>query len=169
MGRLGILAIVSQWFFAAFLQVGILQNLNIFFTLFLGVFVIYCFNIAKTKTLPYLLLFMVMFVAVFIYAGEMRVDYGGVGVMFIVLLYLARTSRLKTIFVPFVVTTVLITLYFPVNAFFAPLFVGGLFSIFPIMLYNGRLGPRGSKFIFYSFYPAHLFIIIIFRDFIFLF
>ena len=164
--RLGIFAIVSQWFFAAFLQVELAQNLNIFFTLLLGVFVIYCYNFVKEKTLIHLLLFIAMFVLVFGIAFELNTDYGGTGVLFIVLLYLAQKSRKKDIFVPLVLLAIVTILYTPTTTFWLVLFIGGLCSALPMVLYNGKLGYNKLKWVFYVFYPAHLFLLVIFRDYV---
>ncbi|MCL1994635.1 MAG: conjugal transfer protein TraX [Defluviitaleaceae bacterium] len=162
--RLGMFAIISQWFFATFLQVGLLQNLNIFFTLLLGTFVIYCFNGVKTKTWPHLILFIAMFIVIFIYAFELNIDFGGFGVLLIVLLYLAKGATHKKMFTALAAISVLAILYPPLDPSFGlPLFVGSLFSILPMVLYNGKRGWNKLKWLFYVFYPAHMLVIVLVR------
>lgn len=79
-------------------------------------------------------------------AEFLQTDYGGGGVILILIFYLMREHPLAK------------ALCFGAEIIFV---YGGLecyalFSIFPILCYNGKKGPGGLKYLFYVFYPAHL-------------
>lgn len=155
--RLFVFAIVSQLPFTLFLGVPLLANLNIFFTLFLGVLTIHMYNLAKVRGLSYLIAFMFLFVFSYIIAELINVDYGGVGVLFIMLVYLAKVSTKSKILIPISILAIMLVMYYPINYLVTLLFIGGCFSIFPMVYYNGKIGQRlKQRWLFYSFYPAHL-------------
>lgn len=125
---------------------------NVFFTLFLGLLLVYCMNQVEQKykkevivsnILDALLTFAFCAVAVIL-----RTDYNLQGILIIVAFYLFRGNK------------VLLTV--------AMLIVNGMFggtiqalatiAMLPIALYNGQKG-RSAKYLFYIFYPAHLLII----------
>lgn len=57
---------------------------------------------------------------------------------------------------------------YAVNGILAPQF-WMICSVFPIMLYNGKRGPGGrfAKYFFYVFYPAHIWVIVLIKFFLF--
>lgn len=125
---------------------------NVFFTLFLGLLLVYFMNQVEQKykkevivsnILDALLTFAFCAVAV-----VLRTDYNLQGILIIVAFYLFRGNK------------VLLTV--------AMLIVNGMFggtiqalatiAMLPIAFYNGQKG-RSAKYLFYIFYPAHLLII----------
>lgn len=80
----------------------------------------------------------------------LRTDYDAAGILAIFFFYLYREER--------------IAMCIAVSAVLA-LFIGGLecfgiLALIPILLYNGQKGAaRINKFVFYGFYPAHLFLL----------
>lgn len=85
-----------------------------------------------------------LFIAAAILAEVLKFDYGSVGIIAMVLLYLACNDRRRTM---------LMGLF----AFFfeAPLYGTVYLSLPLIYQYNGKRG-RGGRWFFYIFYPAHL-------------
>ena len=80
-------------------------------------------------------------------AALLRTDYGAFGVLAIVVMYLLRKKRMKAVAVTCVVLTV-----------FDFLEISSFLILLPIRFYNGKRG-WSLKWVFYVFYPAHLFLL----------
>ena len=85
-----------------------------------------------------------LFIAAAILAEILKFDYGSVGIIAMVLLYLACNDRRRTMFMG------LFAFFFE-----APLYGTVYLSLPLIYQYNGKRGRGGRRF-FYIFYPAHL-------------
>ncbi len=117
---------------------------NIFFTLFLGFLVLYILE-CKLNTIFKLSIS----VSIVILSSFLRIDYGTLGVILIIMLYVLRNNNIaKTIIAK-------------------PLLSGGYpaWSAFVLInLYNGKRGfiqGKFLKYVFYAFYPVHILILYI--------
>ena len=142
MCRIGILALVSEIPFDLTASGKILEfgHQNIFFTLFIGLVMMYFLMKSSGK-------FEMVTVSLvsFLIADLLRTDYGGIGVLMILCFYLFRDDMLwKTISILFVN----IALMGGVQVF-------GVLALIPIYLYNGTQGKK-MEWLFYGFYPVHL-------------
>ena len=157
--KLFIFALISQIPFNLFQYVfGFTFSLNIFFTLLLGLAAICAFDKIPNK-------FLGLFVsAIFIYLGYfLNVDYGYWGVLIVFAFYILKKHTLLTVLgflalVLFKYIPLLLTYNF--HYAYISLAIGTFLSIIPILLYNGKLGPK-TKYFLYVFYPLHLTIIAI--------
>lgn len=116
---------------------------NVFITLALGLFAIFCLeemNNRRRYVIPLIFVFCVAFVS--------HCDYGIGGVLLICMFYITRHNPAIRILL-----TALI-LYM----FYNPLELYGLIALIPIICYNGKRGPK-AKMIFYWLYPVHLLIL----------
>ena len=158
--RLGLFALISQLPFTMFLRVGLFDNFNIFVTLTLGALAV--FTIQKTKY------WVISVFALGFFAEFINADYGSFGVWIIAGIYLikAKSLPMPKIWESGAIIILLLILYPVSNEFMRPMFIGGLFSLIPVVLYNGILGFKGFKWLFYVFYPAHLLILALIRDYI---
>lgn len=116
-----------------------LEHQNVFFTLLLGVLVIEQFQKHEGKWLYGA----VAFVLASVLAECLHTDYGAKGVLFILCFFLLRRF-----------------VFAAMNYWLAN---GGVqvyagFAALPLLLYNGRRGPK-MKYFFYIFYPVHLVIL----------
>lgn len=148
--RLALLAVLSEIPFdlAFYNTIFDLQLQNVFFTLFIGVLVLWGMNdlekrYPKRTFLPYLLIFIGMMVAYFL-----QTDYDAFGVLLIVLLYLLRDSKKHQC-----LFGALCTFW----EYSAPL------AFLPVWFYNGKRGTQLPKWFFYSFYPVHLLLLFALR------
>ncbi|MCI9530740.1 MAG: hypothetical protein HFH38_03145 [Lachnospiraceae bacterium] len=121
-----------------------LEHQNVFFTLFLGVLVIEQFQGHKEKWYG-----ITAFLLACLLAEYMGTDYGAKGVLFILCFYLLGQYMV-----------VKHAVFASANYLLAK---GGVqvyagLAVLPMLLYNGRRGPR-MKYFFYIFYPAHLLIL----------
>lgn len=125
---------------------GLLFNIkaqNIFFTLFLGVLMLYIFENAGRELLKAVLL-----VAVSIVAVVFKCDYGILGVLLILMLHVLRDRPVAQGILAY------------------PFLSGGVaawLAFIPINLYNGKRGFIRSgalKYAFYIFYPLHILILV---------
>ncbi len=147
--RIGALALLSEVPFdlttgAQLLEFG---HQNVFFTLCIGLVMMYCLLKASGK-------FEMMIISLlsFLVADLLRTDYGGVGVLMILCFYLFRNDMLwKTISVLFIN----IALMGGIQTF-------AVLALIPIYLYNGRQGKK-IKWLFYGFYPIHLLVLFLIR------
>ena len=149
MARLGVMAFVSEIPFDLMASKKILElgHQNIFFTLLLGVVLLYML----TKTVNPFLQFVYVAFAMWI-ANFLRMDYRFFGILIIFCFYYCRSNqRLKYIGI----TAISLLLKGWTGCFTA-------LSLVPISLHNGEQG-RKCKWFFYIFYPAHLLAIVLIR------
>lgn len=116
---------------------------NVFITLVLGLFAIFCLEEMNNRRIYMIPLILTGCAAVF-----SKCDYGIGGVLLICMFYLTRHTPWIRIFL-----TALI-LYM----FYNPTELYGLIALVPIACYNGKRGSR-AKMIFYWFYPLHLLVL----------
>ena len=145
MMRMGILALISEIpFDLAFagkpLEFG---HQNVFFTLFLGLLMLYLITKA-----PNVFGKVLCALAILLLSEFLRTDYNSNGLLMVLCYYLFRNYKvLKFGGVAFV------------NLFLMGTYQRyAVFSLIPIALHNGEQGPKCKKF-FYGFYPVHLFIL----------
>ena len=115
------------------------QHQNVYWTLFFGLCALGCLRHCGERSAPGI--FSALALAVL--AELLRTDYGAIGVLLIVVLYITRASRpLQCLF-----GAVAVCYELP-----APL------AFLPVYFYNGQRGrcSRAEQWAFYLFYPAHL-------------
>lgn len=161
--RLSIFAIISQIPFMLFYHV-VFDSfaINVIFTLLFGLLTILIYDKYNkfVGACSCLLLGTVAQVCQF--------DYGFFGVFIIFMFYLLRNKKIA-MSITFAIA-VIVKYAIPLIQYGLPisyLFIGGkysmmvyftLFSIIPILFYNGKKG-KDAKYLFYIFYPLHLLIL----------
>ena len=145
--RLGTFAILSEIpFDIAFAgRVMEIRMQNVFFTLFLGVVMIYFLEKSKGYLEKSMIVFFIMWLASFLHT-----DYGMRGILLVLIFYVFRHYNVLKL-------TAGICWNF---IWGTKIQVFGGFSVIPIALYNGKEG-RKMKFFFYMFYPIHLLVLTI--------
>ena len=147
--RLGTFAVISEIPYDLAFRETILEftHQNVFFTLLLGVLMMYVLQMAgewPTKVVEVLL---VMWAAVCL-----KTDYSFKGILLILVFYLFRQNkRLK------LAGGILWNFLWKGN-----LQKYGAIAMFPIALYNGERG-KGIKYFFYIFYTMHLFLLFLMK------
>ncbi|MFA9375692.1 MAG: TraX family protein [Lachnotalea sp.] len=146
--RLFIFAIISEIPFdlAFFGQIFETSHQNVFFTLFIGLLTLTAIQyFDNNKFIKLISMFAGICIAQFL-----ATDYGGFGVVFIVLLYMFHDNiKLRNIICS-------VAILWEVTA---PI------AFIPITLYNGSRGIK-MKYFFYVFYPIHLLMIYVIAQFI---
>lgn len=140
-GRMLAFALVSELpFDLAFFHTLIYRgHQNVYWTLFFGLCALGCLRHCGERSAPGIC----SALALAVLAELLRTDYGAIGVLLIVVLYITRASRpLQCLF-----GAVAVCYELP-----APL------AFLPVSLYNGQRGrcSRAEQWAFYLFYPAHL-------------
>lgn len=156
----------------------ILMN-SIFGTIFLGLYYMYFIDIMKLAIkdknfkkiilsilaflLPFLLGALILFsvsksvllmqVLAVIFPTPILVEGGVLWIALAVLFYLLRDKKLWIRMMPLILMSVFV--YVTGNEFQSLM----LLSIVPISMYNGKPGRKGSKYFFYIFYPAHIYLL----------
>ena len=148
--RLGLLAVLSEIPFnlARYNSLFCLTLQNVFFTLFIGLLVIWGMQYTgrrfpKSTFLPYAIALAGMLCAHFL-----QTDYGAFGILLIAMLYLLGSDK-KQLCIFGVISTIW--------EYTAPL------AFLPIYFYNGERGKQPSKWFFYLFYPVHLLLLVLLR------
>lgn len=149
--KLGVFALISEIPFNLMLSGNIFypNKQNVYVTLFLGVVLLFILTRGSNKIIQ--LLFSVLIILI---AGYARIDYGIRGVLLIVLLFILRDKKNHQIVCSF------------------PFLSGGYAAwcgIFLTLLYNNKRGFIKSpllKYAFYVFYPAHIVILFLIKNFI---
>ncbi len=158
LARLGIFALISEIPFDLAFSDGLIRNgfllhQNIFFTLFIGLAVIYFMSIIDKKYAKNIFLnnlFDCLVVIAGCYAANLlAADYRFVGVLLITSFYIFRTNK--------ILLTMAVLLVNILSG--SKLQVLAVLSMLFIWLYNGKRGRQGNKYIFYIFYPAHIFLL----------
>ena len=142
MMRMGLLALVSEVpfdlaFFGAPLEFG---HQNVFFTLFLGLVMLYLMLKAPTALRSFLYVLAVLLISEFL-----RTDYNSMGLLMIFWFYQYRNNKIVKM-IGIAIINVFLMGYIQVYA---------ILALVPIALHNGKQGPKWKEF-FYSFYPVHL-------------
>lgn len=145
MMRLGVLALISEIpFDLAFFGVPFaFVHQNVFFTLFLGILMLYLMMIAPKDFRRVLCV-----VAMILLADYLHTDYGSWGLLMVLCYYVFRDKR----WLKFGGIAAINIFAMGYSQVYAPL------ALIPIALYNGKEGYKCKKF-FYGFYPVHLFIL----------
>ena len=142
MMRMGILALISEIPFDLALTGKVLEfgHQNVFFTLFLGLLMLYLMTKAPDEVRGLLCVFAILFISRYL-----RIDYSYRGLLMIFWYYQYRNNNPMKLFG---------------IAFINVFIMGGaqifaLLALIPILLHNGEQGPKCKGF-FYGFYPVHL-------------
>ncbi len=144
---------------------------NVFFTLFLGLALIYLMNLVDLKfkrSLESNLLDAGLTIAFCILAILLQTDYNFAGILLFVAFYLFRESKILMSISLFIICgTILsdIQAYIQTKNILHIISMLATFAMIPIAFYNGKKG-KNVKYIFYIFYPAHLMIIFLISIFI---
>lgn len=147
MMRMGMLALVSEVpfdlvFFGTPLEFG---HQNVFFTLFLGLVMLYLMLKTPTVLRSFLCVLALLLISEFL-----RTDYNSMGLLMIFWFYQYRNNKVvKAIGVAII--NIFLMGYIQVYA---------ILALIPILLHNGEQGPKCKGF-FYGFYPVHLLVIFI--------
>lgn len=146
--RLGAFALISEIPFDLAITANVfdLRYQNVYFTLLIGLLTMVAFDFiakANQKEVLKLLLSGGALIAGAVVAELLNTDYGAIGVVSILLLYVLRHSKVWQIVGGCLVFLWEVT---------APL------AFIPIGFYNGKRGLK-LKYFFYGFYPAHLVIL----------
>lgn len=123
---------------------------NVFFTLSIGLFAIIGIKAVQATELPLWIQLVGkagIAVAAMLVAYFLHTDYGEIGVLAIVVMYLLRKQRIAGVFA---VCWILV--------FSSSLELAALFALIPIVKYNGTRGWK-LKWLFYIVYPVHLLIL----------
>lgn len=133
------LAFTGRWFFGGYQ--------NVFFTLLIGLLVMWVCRLIEEKThfnrvLQYILGIVVVIVGA-LFAELLRTDYAGIGVLCIMALYLFKNNR---------------HLQIPVGAISFCWEIPAPLAFVPVAFYNGKRGWK-MKYFFYIFYPVHLIVL----------
>jgi len=134
------------------------RDINIFFTLFLGLFTICILNLKKSWIKePFMkIIKAILIIFILYFSQKINLDYGAYGILLIMIFNIFRNNNLK-ILISFL-TLNIFNLVFP-NVFqIVHTQIFSLISLIFIFLYNGEKG-RNIKFFFYLFYPIHFFIL----------
>lgn len=149
-GRLFLFALVSELPFDLGFTGGIFypQYQNVFFTLFLGFLVMTGIEWIEEKKIwkpaRKLLLELVIVSAGMGCAEFLRTDYGGLGVLTIVSMYVLHQYRILSAAAGCTILTYMNTME-----------VSAYTILLPVWLYDGRRGWK-LKWLFYLFYPGHI-------------
>lgn len=140
--RLAVFALISELPFNLALHNTVFwwNHQNVFFTLLLGLLVIWTFQRSAGREWRGLL----ALGAAAALAELSRTDYGATGVLVIVLMYLLREQRIPAL----ALSWLLLILGEKMELYALPGFLA-------LLLYNGRRG-RQPRYFFYWFYPSHL-------------
>lgn len=152
--KLFVFALISQIPFNLFeYSLGFNLSLNVLFTLFLGLLAITAFDKSPNKILGF------AGAGICIILGEfLNVDYGYWGVLVVFCFYLFKNNKLIMSFVFLLLVIAKYCNNFIASDFYYKyilLSLGTFSSIIPILLYNGKQGPK-LKYFLYIFYPVHL-------------
>lgn len=153
--RLFIFALISQIPFMLFIKtfIGIDFQLNIFFTLFLGLLCILIYD-----KCPYKLLALLPIAGICYLGYLIKVDYSYWGILLIFLFYVFKDHKILMA-ISFLFMCVLkyglLIAQRGYNSIYVLLGISTFLAIIPILLYNGKLGPKTKKLL-YIFYPGHL-------------
>lgn len=143
--RLGIFALISEIPYDLAFRGVVLEfgHQNVFFTLLIGVALMYALEKSGGWPVKIIEILLAMWFSV-----SLCTDYSYKGILLITVYYLLRNRKREKIVIGALWNIIWNN---SIQAF-------GVLASVPIALYNGKKGP-GMKYFFYIFYPAHLLIL----------
>lgn len=153
--RIGILAIISEFIYDLAFHNAILEfsGQNILFELFLGLLILWLYKFLIEKKKREFIAFPLFFAVII--SIVLNFDYGVGGILCIFLFYLGRAKEeWKKYLIYFF--AILMTVLNITDPTIMTLQLYSLLALIPIMMYNGKIGYKFSKYLFYAFYPLHL-------------
>ena len=146
LGRLLLFALIAEIPFdiAMYSQAFYWGHQNVFWTLFLGLLVLYLIDRLPEKWMG-----LIAGIAIMVVAHLITTDYGAGGIIVIFALYYFRAKPL----IKYIVMAAVFILVF------GGIQILGLIVIIPMLLYNGQRGKYSMKYFFYLFYPCHLIVL----------
>lgn len=143
----------------------LVSHQNVFFTLFLGLFAIYCMSMIENKYKKEVFLSnlfnALVTIGFCIVAVLLRTDYDMKGILLIAAFYLFRGSKIMIA----ICLLIIIGTFYPSSNGNVNIETFALLGLIPIAFYKGKKG-KNIKYFFYIFYPAHLLILWIISSFI---
>ncbi len=171
--RLFIFALVSEVPFdlavnGCFFELG---YQNVFFTLTLSVLMYIGLELTDGRIVQQWLNTLIkaaIIIIVLIAATILRCDYSALGIAMALFMYLFRYNRKQLIISEAVIIVTYCILDCLQNSFSLNRFleVFALLAFLPIAMYNGERGSFKLKYFFYIFYPAHLVILALIKNFV---
>lgn len=153
--RLFIFALISEFAFDFAFNQSFLEfsHQNVFFTLLIGVLMMWAMEYLKNRFKDNKRAFSVLFVIVAVLASVLadiiKCDYGSLGIIVIMMMYIFRNYK--------ILKALTVCSVFALRTNFSIQSLAGL-AFIPILFYNGKKG-LSLKYFFYAFYPVHLFIL----------
>lgn len=153
--RLFLFALISEVpfdyaFNQSYLEFG---HQNVFFTLFIGVLMMWAIEYIKTRFIDNRVAFSslsaLVALAAALLAGFINCDYSSLGVIVILLMYIFKDNK--------ILKALLVSVAFALLTNFGIQSLAAL-AFIPISFYNGKKG-LSLKYFFYAFYPIHLLIL----------
>lgn len=127
-------------------------SVNIFFTLFTGLLIIYLYHREKTN-----ILLKIVIICILCYITvKFEFDYGIYGIFTIIIFHFFRENKIK-LAGSFILLNFL-NLKFPFIFELTEIQIYSIFALIPIFLYNGKKG-KNIKYFFYFFYPVHFLVL----------
>lgn len=131
------------------------QHQNVFFTLALGILMMYVLKRHETLLLlnrPGMMLTPWLIAAIMTVSVLMKTDYSIKGLYIILIFYLLRNNRMAAVWLVGGFELLLGYIYPNSNQWFA------ILAMIPVLCYNEKQGKK-MKYFFYLFYPIHLLIL----------
>lgn len=151
------------------------ENQNVFFTLFIGLLLIYLMSLVERKFQNQMIISNLVDAALTIgalgLAYFLKTDYDIAGVLIFVSFYLFRGSKAMLSFCILIISATILCNTESIQSFLMTgnfIYIISMFTPFamvPIAFYNGKKG-KSVKYLFYIFYPAHLIILFLIYQFI---
>ena len=126
------------------------KHQNVFFTLAMGLTMIWCLDTIEKTDKSYKAILQVLVAFAFMFAGQvLNVDYVSCGIAVILIFYRFRSDDLKQELIKYVFAALIFYLYYGPKEMTC-------IAAFPLIhFYNGKRGIK-LKYAFYAFYPVHL-------------
>ncbi|MBR3974475.1 MAG: conjugal transfer protein TraX [Clostridia bacterium] len=158
--RLLVFALVSEVPFDYFVSSSYfdMSYQNVFFTLFFGLFSVWCYELLKSKKLTALSALPLLVSCAG--AALLNTDYSATGVICIFIFYVSaqKDFLIKLLFYALAIVTLSINITSS-GIGFVDVELYALTALIPIFLYNGKKGFKMNKYFFYAFYPVHMLIL----------
>ena len=154
--RLFIFALVSQIPYHFYFNT---NNLNVLFTLFLGLLCIYFWDNLKNQKI----LSLTIIIAIIFLSETIHTDYGYYGIAIMLIFHIFKNKKIVMTLCFILLTLIFFIIKYKLNLLSTSviiLFICTLLGIIPCLLYNGKQGPK-AKYLFYFFYPIHILLLLL--------